>query len=127
LGDYVEKGVNHGRKFFQKMQTPNKPGCLDSSCLFWDFLGAGLLLWGFPGVQLVVFFDLKEIKVGRFRLLFSCCFVAIWSVHPPLGDTLVRGGELVEVYLYYWDNRDGPNFEGKGEVCLMRIDECYKE
>eukprot|EP00434_Breviolum_minutum_P013132 symbB.v1.2.011574.t1/scaffold781.1/size163279/8 len=22
------------------------------------------------------------------------------------------GGELVEVYLYYWDNRDGPNFEG---------------
>ena len=117
LGDYVEKGVNHGRKFFQKMQTPNKPGCLDSSCLFWAFLGAGLLLWGFPGVKLVVFFDLKEIKVGRFWLLFSCCFVAIWSVHPPLGDTLVRGGELVEVYLYYWDNRDGPNFEGKGFQC----------
>ncbi len=37
LGDYVEKGVNHGRKFFQKMQTPNKPGLLDWSCLFWNF------------------------------------------------------------------------------------------
>lgn len=45
LGDYVEKGVNHGRKFFQK--TPNK-----------------------------------------------------------------SSGDLVEVFLYYWDNRDGPNFEG---------------
>eukprot|EP00435_Cladocopium_sp_Y103_P075905 s332_g68.t2 len=46
LGDYMEKGVNHGRKFFQK--TPNKSA----------------------------------------------------------------GGDLVEVFLYYWDNRDGPNFEG---------------
>ncbi|CAJ1416108.1 unnamed protein product [Effrenium voratum] len=45
LGDYVEKGANHGRKFYQKVP---KPGVSD----------------------------------------------------------------FVEVFLYYWDNRDGPNFEG---------------
>jgi len=46
VGDYVEKGANHGRKFFQKL--PNKGGT----------------------------------------------------------------GDFVEVYLYYWDSRDGPSFEG---------------
>ena len=111
----------------RRCKRPTNLGALIYRVFFGFFGRKGCCSGGFPGVKLVVFFDLKEIKVGRFRLLFSCCFVAIWSVHPPLGHTLVRGGELVEVYLYYWDNRDGPNFEGKGEVCLMRIDECCKE
>ncbi|CAK9009093.1 unnamed protein product [Durusdinium trenchii] len=46
LGDYVEKGVNHGRKYFQKVPAKN------------------------------------------------------------------AGPDYVEVFLYYWDNRDGASFEG---------------
>lgn len=47
-GEYVEKGVNHGRKVFQKLLTDKKPDSVDVLLYYWDSRdGAAFEGWWF--------------------------------------------------------------------------------